>query len=147
MWLEGPLQRVFILSFSVLVFPWVTFAQLNMNSRLLEISPLPQALECTATAHRYSPWALHVTMETWPLVLSMGETSKKHLCCPWEQLEPLQCSWLAHTSLPIMWAAKRAPLHPPALPKTSSHPSNGQTGTPGNQHSTYLTRKVAAWAP
>lgn len=55
----------------------------------------------------------HVTIETLaPNPVDVGENSEKHLSCPREQLESVQCGWLAHMSLPIMLTAKGVPLLP-----------------------------------
>lgn len=146
------LQRVFILPFSFLVFPWITFAQLNMNFLLCAISPLlPSPSMHHFCSHTQSISFAHVTIETLArMLLTFRETSEKHLSCPQEQLESMHWSWVSAPIICVLSAAdsrEGASLLPSPSSQDHSHPGNRQTGTHRVRHNEYLTRKVAAWMP
>lgn len=131
------LQRVFILPFSFLVFPWITFAQLNMNFLLCAISPLlPSPSMHHFCSHTQSISFAHVTIETLARMLStFRETSEKHLSCPQEQLESIHWSWVSppsSVSCQQQTAEKgphSCPLPPPKTTVTLVTGKQGHTGS------------------
>lgn len=131
------LQRVFILPFSFLVFPWITFAQLNMNFLLCAISPLlPSPSMHHFCSHTQSISFAHVTIETLAQMLStFRETSGKHLSCPQEQLESIHWSWASppsSVSCQQQTAEKgphSCPLPPPKTTVTLVTGKQGHTGS------------------
>lgn len=131
------LQRVFILPFSFLVFPWITFAQLNMNFLLCAISPLlPSPSMHHFCSHTQSISFAHVTIETLARMLStFRETSGKHLSCPQEQLESIHWSWVSppsSVSCQQQTAEKgphSCPLPPPKTTVTLVTGKQGHTGS------------------
>lgn len=131
------LQRVFILPFSFLVFPWITFAQLNMNFLLCAVSPLlPSPSMHHFCSHTQSISFAHVTIETLARMLStFRETSGKHLSCPQEQLESIHWSWVSppsSVSCQQQTAEKgphSCPLPPPKTTVTLVTGKQGHTGS------------------
>lgn len=131
------LQRVFILPFSFLVFPWITFAQLNMNFLLCAISPLlPSPSMHHFCSHTQSISFAHVTIETLARMLStFRETSGKHLSCPQEQLGSIHWSWVSppsSVSCQQQTAEKgphSCPLPPPKTTVTLVTGKQGHTGS------------------
>lgn len=120
MWLEGPLTKNLHTFPQRPCFLYGCFCSVNYELPIGDQSFVPGPRMRRLCSRIQSRSSAHVTIETGPLVLSVGDTSEKQLSCPQGQLESPQCVRLAHTSLPIMWAR----LLPSPSSRGSGHPSN-----------------------